>query len=305
MIRSGGGNARVSSAAERRLRQSPPGPARDRRGRQPRARHEPSLRARRKRAPGRGSSPGSRASPPSRPPAARARTPAAAPRRRWSSAGCRAPPTPRTRRAEPAQKPHQLRDLGRRPLPVLLRERVQGQDRDANLARAAHDAAYGLGAWRCPSLRPPPRASAQRPLPSMMIATCWEGDSCRLPSIKHRLRGRRAGISANGREARRTVARRGDRWRENAHDGGACASRRARPNRQSSAARCARCSTRAACPDRAAVGVAGRRAGNYSCDPLAIPLGIVMCLAFVIARAGVVAGAVSRSLRPAATAASA
>ena len=74
---------------------------------------------------------------------------------------------------EQLQQAHQVADLGLRPRPVLRREGVDGQPGDADVAGA-----------RAPSCAAPrrrrdgrpargrPRAFAQRPLPSMMIATC-------------------------------------------------------------------------------------------------------------------------------------
>ncbi len=71
------------------------------------------------------------------------------------------------------EQPHEARDLLRRPAPVLAREGEQRERPDAALAAGlrsscAPDAMPAL--W--PAWRGRPRACAQRPLPSMMMAMC-------------------------------------------------------------------------------------------------------------------------------------
>ena len=74
-----------------------------------------------------------------------------------------------------AQQAHQVADLVGRPAPVLGREGEQRQVPDA-LARAGLDRApHRLGAAPVAGDRRQAAARAQRPLPSMMIATCAGG----------------------------------------------------------------------------------------------------------------------------------
>ena len=138
----------------------------------------------------------------------------------------------------------------------------------------------------------PPRAAAQRPLPSMMIATCsgrWVQRGL-LPRKHPSGRARPARDPAErSRRERRTVARRGDR--PNA--------RTRMMRRRPRLAACARppsppepsiirSTLRALLHPRRLVPIVLLSAslvvaqGNYSRDPLAIPLGIAMCVAFVI-----------------------
>ena len=63
-----------------------------------------------------------------------------------------------------------------RPPPVFSGERVQGQRFDAELAGSSRGATYRVGPGLVTIDRLRCRACAQRPLPSMMIAT-WRGSS--------------------------------------------------------------------------------------------------------------------------------
>ena len=108
---------------------------------------------------------------------ARAARAAAAGRAARSRAPGRRSPSPRRapRSKYSLGEPHQLVDLRLRAVPVLDRERVEREHLDAELAarRAPPRAPPRLPA-RWPSIRDSPRRSAQRPLPSMMMAT-WRG----------------------------------------------------------------------------------------------------------------------------------
>ena len=69
------------------------------------------------------------------------------------------------------EHPHQARDLLGRARPVLGRERVDGQLLDAELDGVAQPRLDDVGAGLVAVERRQPACSAQRPLPSVMIAT--------------------------------------------------------------------------------------------------------------------------------------
>ena len=74
---------------------------------------------------------------------------------------------------EKLQQPHQVADFGFRPRPVFRRESVDGQPGDAECRRPREPSCAAPRRRRDgPATRGRPRAFAQRPLPSMMIATC-------------------------------------------------------------------------------------------------------------------------------------
>ena len=77
---------------------------------------------------------------------------------------------------EAAQQAHQLADLVGRPRPVLRAEGEDRDDTDAEFARRADGTPQRLDAAAMSFARGKPRAAAQRPLPSMMMAT-WRGAS--------------------------------------------------------------------------------------------------------------------------------
>ena len=176
MIRSGGGSARVSSAAldvalADRLRRAG-GP---RRRRAPGAgRPGRSTRARRTRAPGRASCPRfARVASVSAASGAAHERRQARSRRRSSSGGCRAPSArraPRARTGAGAASDPPTSAAGRC---QFCAENAYSVRPRMPISRAARTTRRTASApWRCPSAREPPRAAAQRPLPSMMIATC-------------------------------------------------------------------------------------------------------------------------------------
>jgi hypothetical protein len=74
------------------------------------------------------------------------------------------------------QQLHQAGDfLGRAP-PVVRRESEQRQHADAQSGAASTVRRKAAAPARCPARRGNPRARAQRPLPSMMMAACSRPD---------------------------------------------------------------------------------------------------------------------------------
>ena len=71
-----------------------------------------------------------------------------------------------------AQQQHQHLDLERRAPPVVGREREQRQRADAEIGRGLDHAAHRLDAFAVTGAARQAAPLAQRPLPSMMIATC-------------------------------------------------------------------------------------------------------------------------------------
>ena len=171
---------------------------------------------------------------------------------------------------EPAQQPHQVRHLGRGPLPVLRRERVQRQyrmpsSRAARTTRRTASAPCAVAVASRAAARRGPAAVAVHD--DRDVLGKWVQGGL-LSSRKHRrVTAGRAAISANGRDAtpsRRARGVTGDRPRARMMEERtrACATpapARAVDHPQHAAGAAA---PAPADPDRAAVGVAGRRAGR-------------------------------------------
>ena len=227
--------------------------------------------------------------------------------RRSSSAGCRAPPArraPRARTGRSSRISSATSAAGRSQFCAENAYSVRCRMPSSRAARTVRRTASAP--WRCPSARAPPRAAAQRPLPSMMIAT-WSGSGFKRPPPLQKTpagRPRRPRSPRTVALRRRTVGRRRDRSRRGAHDGATAYGRpRMRKPPSPPEPSIIRSTLRALLHPRRLIPIVLLSAslvvaqGSYSARPVRDPAGHRDVRRVRHRRAGVVAGAVPRPRR--------